>query len=575
MEETNKRQIRFDLKKKILMLGVLPVLVLGLMVIFIAQTIVRDSLLKEIKDALQSAATSTFAAYDQNSGDYIKTENGEIWKGSYNISKSESLVDSIKEKTGLEVTFFYGKDRIMTSAKDKNGDRILGSPAGETIQKEVLEKGKEYFSDSVSIDGTLHYGYYVPVYQGDSKKPVGMIFVGANKAQKDSAINKIINTVILVVLIVMLLCIAVAAVFAFNFSGALKKGINMVQSVSSGNLKNEMDTKLIKRQDELGDLSKAISSLQEEMIKSIANIAGNAEAVLMASGELGETARETTTSMRQVEGAIDSIMQSAATQAEISDKAAKNVHSMGEKIERTTEEMEQMQQNADAMSCAEKQNVETIRELLESNKEVQELIQEIEAQTAKTNESVVQIKEATEIIASIASQTNLLSLNASIEAARAGESGKGFAVVATEIQQLASKSNESSQNISDILQQLTENSDRAVETMGKVTTKIEAQTEHIKETETMTEAVMKRILESIEGMQVIADSVEYLDGARKEIVETVSELSEIAKQNAATTQEVCTAANTVTENFDIVSGSMEGLKNIADELEGSMKHFQV
>ena len=91
----------------------------------------------------------------------------------------------------------------------------------------------------------------------------------------------------------------------------------------------------------------------------------------------------------------------------------------------------------------------------------------------------------------------------------------------------------------------------------------------------MTEAVMKRILESIEGMQVFADSVEYLDGARKEIVETVSELSEIAKQNAATTQEVCTAANTVTENFDIVSGSMEGLKNIADELEGSMKHFQV
>ena len=114
MEETNKRQIRFDLKKKILMLGVLPVLVLGLMVIFIAQTIVRDSLLKEIKDALQSAATSTFAAYDQNSGDYIKTENGEIWKGRYNISKSESLVDSIKA-----VSYTHLKQNILIQISHK------------------------------------------------------------------------------------------------------------------------------------------------------------------------------------------------------------------------------------------------------------------------------------------------------------------------------------------------------------------------------------------------------------------------------------------------------------------------
>lgn len=91
----------------------------------------------------------------------------------------------------------------------------------------------------------------------------------------------------------------------------------------------------------------------------------------------------------------------------------------------------------------------------------------------------------------------------------------------------------------------------------------------------MTEADYEENFRILRGMQVIADSVEYLDGAGKRIVETVSELSEIAKQNAATTQEVCTAANTVTENFDIVSGSMEGLKNIADELEGSMKHFQV
>ena len=75
-------------------------------------------------------------------------------------------------------------------------------------------------------------------------------------------------------------------------------------------------------------------------------------------------------------------MQSAATQAEISDKAAKNVHSMGEKIERTTEEMEQMQQNADAMSCAEKQNVELV---LESFRPVSADVDEVKITLAFTN----------------------------------------------------------------------------------------------------------------------------------------------------------------------------------------------
>lgn len=570
-----KEQMRFDLKKKIVVLAVLPVLIVGMIVIFISQTIVRGALLDEIEEALQSAATATFAAYDQNTGDYIETESGEVWKGSYNISKSESIVDSIKEKSGVEVTFFYGDRRVMTSAMDKNGERILGSAAGETIKKKVLEGGKEYFSKAVSIEGTLHYGYYVPIFQEGKEAPIGMIFVGANKAEKDAAIDKIVNTVVAVVVAAMILCIAVAAVFSVSLSGSLKKGIGMVQSVATGNLKNEMDSKLLKRRDEIGDLSKAILLLQDEMTKSIANIAGNAEAVLMASGELGDTAKETTASMREVENAVSSIAQSASMQAEISGKASQNVFNMGEKIERTTKEMRQMRQNADAMCQAEKKTVETIHNLLLSNGEVQKLVRKIAEQTRQTNESVQKIKTATEMIASIAEETNLLSLNASIEAARAGESGRGFAVVATEIQKLASQSNESSQSITDILHQLIEDSENAVSTMDKVTKTISEQTDYIRETETMTEEVMQKILASMDGMKVITESVSYLDDTRKEIIDTVSELSDIARQNAATTQEVYATANTVTENFDLVTGSTEGLKYIADELEESMKHFSV
>ncbi len=566
---------RFTLRKKMLTLTVLPIFVLGILVIFLSLTLVKNAMVSEIEDALQSAATATFAAYDQNSGSYIEAANGDIWKGSYNISKSESIVDSIKEKSGMEVTFFYGNRRIMTSAVDANGNRILGSPAGDKIVETVLNGGEEYFSHAVSIDGTIFYGYYTPVYQDGTASPIGMIFVGANKQKKDAIVHRIIYTMIACTVSMMVLCIIISVFYSGSISRSLKKSIGVVQAVAAGNLKTSIDKRLLKKDDEVGDLSRAIRQLQHEMTQSLESIADNSKAVLAASGALEGTARNTTSSIREVENAVTSIAQSASLQAQISGTASDNVAEMGKRIEQTSLEMEEMKSGASAMKEAEEKNADTIRKLLDSNSEVQTLIQEIAAQTSQTNESAQKIKEATDIIASIADETSLLSLNASIEAARAGENGKGFAVVADQIQKLATQSNESSQRIDEIIHQLIADSDKTVETMGKVIETISAQTEHMQQTEAMTQEVMEKIDSSLTSLSVIENSVMYLDQSRNEIIKTVTELSDIAKQNAATTQEVCATVNVVTEGFSQVEGSTEGLKSIADGLEVSVEHFNV
>ena len=107
-----------NLKKKILAITIGPVLILGIITILFTVTMVKNSMMDETKDALKGTAAATLAAYDQNTGDYLETSNGDIWKGSYNISKSENLVDRIKDNTGMDVTFFYGDKRIMTSAME-------------------------------------------------------------------------------------------------------------------------------------------------------------------------------------------------------------------------------------------------------------------------------------------------------------------------------------------------------------------------------------------------------------------------------------------------------------------------
>lgn len=238
--------MRIDLKKKILSVAILPVLLLGIVTIIITLSQVKNSMINEVKDSLRGTAAATLAAYDQNSGSYLRAENGDVWKGGYNISKSENLLDNIKEKSGMDVTFFYENERIMTSAKDREGNRILGSPAGDVIVEKVLNGGEEYFSSSVSLDGTMNYGYYIPVYQkGTDSDPIGMIFVGTNKEAKDATINGIIRTVIFSVVLVMAVCIVMAVIISMSITKSLKKGIGAVQIVADGKLGNPIDAKLL------------------------------------------------------------------------------------------------------------------------------------------------------------------------------------------------------------------------------------------------------------------------------------------------------------------------------------------
>ena len=234
-----------------------------------------------------------------------------------------------------------------------------------------------------------------------------------------------------------------------------------------------------------------------------------------------------------------------------------------------------MKSGAAEMKEAEEKNAETLGRLLKSNVEVRQLIDEISVQTNQTNESARKIQEVTEIISSIADETSLLSLNAGIEAARAGEHGRGFAVVADQIQKLANQSNDSSMRIADIVRRLIEDSDKTVATMEKVIETVSAQSTNMQQTGKMTEEVMEKIESSMASLSVMEESVAYLDRSRKEVIHTVNELSDIAKQNAATTRDVCNIVNNVSESFEQMKKSTRGLKAIADSLEESVEHFNV
>ena len=568
--------MRIDLKKKILSVAVLPVLLLGIVTIVITLTQVKSSLISEVKDSLSGTAATTLAAYNQHSGSYLRADNGDVWKGGYNISKSESLLDNIKEESGMDVTFFYGNERIMTSAKDRDGNRILGSPAGEIIVEKVLKGGENYFSSSVSLDGTLNYGYYIPIYQkGTDSEPIGMIFAGVDKQAKDNTINGIILMVLLSVIFVMAACIVIAVIMSVSITRSLKKGISKVQKVADGELGSPIEEKLLKRNDEVGDLAKAIDTLQKTLQNIVSKIAQSTDNIKMAANELGVTAKDTNYTMKQVEDAVSSISENITEQAKSTKTTTDNIVLMGDQIGRTSEEVGLLNQNADVMRKSSEQASYTIQQLRQINDKVKESINTITRQTNLTNESAQKIQAAIGIISSIAEETNLLSLNASIEAARAGESGRGFAVVASQIQKLAEQSNSSSCEIEEITNTLISNSDEAVEIMRQVHEIIDSQSQNMSDTENIVSKVMDGINTSLEKIEKIEYATEQLESSRNRIVETVEGLSDIAEQNAASTEETFAQTSQVSNTFEQIEAKADQLKQIADELSDIMQHFQL
>lgn len=568
--------MRLTIQKKMLLCSILPISFLGIIIVIMSLTFLKASIINQVESSLRGTASTTLAAYDQNSGSYIVAQNGDVWKGGYNISSSEKMLDAIKEKSGMEVTFIYGTTRIMTSIKDKNGDRILGSPVGAKVEEIVLKNGQEYFSKNVSVDGEMYFGYYVPVFQGqDSKEPVGMVFAGVNKNKTLYSVLGVVFYMIVIVLIIAIIGILGAGMISNSISKTLKSEIMSLEELATGNLNVQLGKKHLQRKDEVGDLSRAIEKLQSDLRSVIGGISDSTTLLIRSSDSLEQTSHQTFANMDYVMQSVDTITSGAISQAQDTKNASDNIIHMGNLIIDTRSEADLLNKTADNMLEVSDKTSVTIEELKKISEEVGSSVDIIAELTEQTNESAKTIREAAEFISEIADKTNLLSLNASIEAARAGEAGKGFAVVADEIQKLAVQSNEASSRIDKIVNTLIVDAEQVVNAMEQMQSVISKQNQYINSTEKSVSEVMDEINVSIQKIRNIERRTQELEIARKEMVGMIAGLSDIADCNVTNTQETSKVITDVSERFKEVEQSAANLRGTADILEENMKKFKI
>ena len=215
----------------------------------------------------------------------------------------------------------------------------------------------------------------------------------------------------------------------------------------------------------------------------------------------------------------------------------------------------------------------TIRTLSKVNDNTEQAMDEISAQILSTNESVVKIKDAAQLITSIAEETNLLSLNASIEAARAGEQGRGFAVVADQIQKLSEQSNESTKYIDTIVNNLMRESEKTVTFMHETKDVILEQSRQLSCTEEQFSAIYGDIETIKQAVTAIYDTVRKVDEERLTVVDAVRNLSAIAEGNAAGTEQTLASTELVKEMVHDISNVSDQLSDVSNEIEKSVSGF--
>lgn len=322
--------------------------------------------------------------------------------------------------------------------------------------------------------------------------------------------------------------------------------------------------------DETRIMAQALVKLRDHLSETVKNISKQTEVLNRAANELNTAAEETATNVKQVDNAIREIADGSASQAQETQEATDNVMEMGRIIEETGNDVQMLLSNATEMMNAGENALEILNNLDQINKRTKDAIEIIDEQTNKTNESVQEIMQATELITAIADETNLLSLNASIEAARAGEAGRGFAVVASEIQKLAEQSNASALQITDIIQELIAESQKSIEIMQEIKNIIVEQDQHVGDTKNAFYNVKDGIDRSIDGVQNISRQTEKLGNARTKVIDVVHGLTAIAEQNAALAQETSSATAEVSNIMMSITSESEKVHIIADNIQQDM-----
>ena len=476
---------------------------------------------------------------------------------------------------GVSSSYAYMVDADGTMLYHPTSDKI-----GKSVENFVVKLYVQDLKEGVRHDtGVVQYVFngstkYASCYTGAAGSFILVVSADDSDVMADS--YKLITDVTIITIIIGIIAIAAVALFINKMISPLTYVAGSVDKLAELDFRSNNDNKeqrYFKLKDEIGNIMNAVLKLRGELTGVVADLKVQSKNLFNQSDSLSESAANTMTNMKDTDRAVDEMANGATMLAQETQSASESVIEIGNMIDRVNDNTEALASDADNMKSLGENAENILKQLIDGQHEMVEHIGVVSDKTHDANKAAEKIAEVVNLITEIASQTNLLSLNASIEAARAGDAGRGFAVVAENIKQLAEQTTSSAADIQDIIHDLETKSNETVEKTDAVSRIVNKQSEDMKKTADILNQVIKGIIGLTDRIDSIASSVQNMDKSKEKVVDVIQNLSSVSQENAASTEETSASTTMAMGTVEGIANDAVQLKGIAQDLEDRMKDF--
>lgn len=533
-----------------------------------------EVVLSAVKDiyAKQQAGILTEEQAKAAAADLVRKMNYDDGKGYFAVDTYDGVVVSL---LGRDIE---GKSRI--DSKDPNGKYFIkeliekGRRPGGGYTDFMFAKPNEttplpkrnYSIAFEPYHWVIEHGVWIDYI--DSK-------VAARQASETASLQKSIITVIIYILIIEAILICVAIYVGKKFSDPIKAVTKELNILATGDFHNKIEGSFLQRKDEIGAMGQALAALHKNVRVLLSKITDSVQYLSSSVEELTSSADQSAKASNQVAESMVNVAQLCGEQFKATEGTESKTNELSDHMQHFMSNIKESGEQTEKASKAADNGNKEVSAAVSKMRDIEQSVSVTAQAIDKLGKESEKIGSIVDTIGTIAEQTNLLALNAAIEAARAGEQGKGFAVVAEEVRKLAEQSQTAAAEIEELIKNIQAETQNAVQVMQQGVGQVKQGTDVVDNAGStfsdivhMVEQIAKR---SNEMENIVADLTE---GSGK-IAENVGKIGTMSHSVSSEAETVSAATQQQTASMNEIAESSRKLSKMAQDLQNEVNKFKI